>query len=234
MKSDTLVIIPAFNEEKNIREVVQAIKILYPSLDVVVINDGSTDETALRANEAGALVLSHPFNMGYGVSLQTGYKYAVQNDYKYLIQIDGDGQHDPRGIENMLNVIRDDSADVVLGSRFIGNNSYKTSIFRMTGIFLFRFILKLLSGKHIKDITTGFQAMNRKVLNLFITDVFPCDYPDADVILLLSRLGYRIKEVPVVMYSKTEGKSMHSNPIKVFYYIFKMILSMFLTKLRKY
>lgn len=234
MQSDTLVIIPAYNEEKNIGKVIKSIKELYPSFDIIVVNDGSTDKTVLKAYEAGALVLSHPFNMGYGVSLQTGYKYAVQKDYQYLIQLDGDGQHDPRAIESLITLVKEDSADIVIGSRFIGNNSYKTSIFRMIGIYLFRFILRLLSGKEIKDITSGFQAMNRKVLNLFITDIFPCDYPDADVILLLSNLGYKIQEVPVVMYSNMEGKSMHRNPIKVFYYIFKMILSMFLTKLRRY
>jgi len=234
MKSDTLVIVPAYNEEKNIEKVVHSIKKLYPFLDLIVINDGSTDMTAAKAQSAGALVLSHPFNMGYGVSLQTGYKYAVYNNYQYLVQIDGDGQHDPSSVGKLLEVIKKGSADIVLGSRFIEGNNYRTSIFRMVGIYLFRYVLKLLSGKEIKDVTTGFQAMNRRVLDLFITDVFPCDYPDADVILLLSRLGFNIQEIPVIMYSNADGKSMHNNPVKVLYYIFKMILSMFLTKLRKY
>ena len=232
--TDTLVIIPAFNEEKTIFHVVGSLKRLHPDIDVLVINDGSRDETAGLAEKAGATVLSHPVNMGYGVSLQTGYKYAVRNNYHYLIQMDADGQHDPNGISILLENIKNGMADIVLGSRFLGAHTYKTSVFRSIGIRLFRFFLRVLSGKKIQDVTTGFQAMNRRVLDLFITDIFPCDYPDADVILLLSKLKFAIKEVPVTMHPNQSGKSIHSNPFKVLYYIFKMSLSMFLTKLRRY
>ena len=234
MASDTLVIIPAYNEERNISDLIHSIKQLYPSIDIAVIDDGSSDATARLAQGAGAWVLSHRFNMGYGVSLQTGYKYAVAKDYQCLVQIDGDGQHDPADIGALLAVVKDNGTDLVLGSRFLQQNDYRTSIFRLIGIHVFRVILKLLSGQEIKDVTTGFQAMNRKVLDVFVSDVFPCDYPDADVILLLSGLGYRIKEVPVLMHPNEEGKSMHRNPLNALYYIFKMILSMFLTKMRKY
>lgn len=234
MQSDTLIIIPAYNEEKKIRQVIHSVKQLYPEFDIAVINDGSSDATAQLAEKAGAVVLSHLFNMGYGVSLQTGYKYAVLRDYRYVVQMDGDGQHDPDGIKTLLDILKNNAADIVLGSRFLGHNDYSTSIYRLTGIRLFRLVLKLLSGRDIKDVTTGFQAMNRKVLNVFVTDLFPCDYPDADVILMLSRLGFTIKEAPVTMYPNNEGKSMHGNPLNAVYYIFKMVLSMFLTKMRKY
>jgi glycosyltransferase involved in cell wall biosynthesis len=232
--TDALVIIPAFNEEKSILHVVGSIKQLHPDIDVLVINDGSRDETACLAGKAGAAVISHPVNMGYGVSLQTGYKYAVRNNYHYLIQMDGDGQHDPEGIAVLLETIKHQEADIVLGSRFLGSTSYKTSIFRGIGIRLFSFLLRVLSGQRIHDVTTGFQSMNRRVLDLFISDIFPCDYPDADVILLLSILKFRIKEVPVTMHPNPSGKSIHSSPLSVLYYIFKMSLSMFLTKLRSY
>lgn len=234
MYSDTLVIIPAYNEERTISSVVNSVKVLYQDIDVVVIDDGSHDKTAQLAKKAGADVLSHPFNMGYGVSLQTGYKYAVRKNYHYVVQMDGDGQHDPGGIETLLQVIKSETSDIALGSRFLGPNTYRPSIFRFIGIRLFRFVLKILSGQDIKDVTTGFQALNRKVLNVFISDIFPCDYPDADVIMLLSKLGFKIEEVPVIMYPKQNAKSMHRNPIEVLYYVFKMFLSMFLTKLRKY
>ncbi len=234
MYSDTLVIIPAYNEERTISSVVSSVKVLYQDIDVVVIDDGSHDKTAQLAKKAGAAVLSHPFNMGYGVSLQTGYKYAVRKNYHYVVQMDGDGQHDPGGIETLLQVIKSETSDIALGSRFLGPNTYRPSIFRLIGIRLFRFVLKILSGQDIKDVTTGFQALNRKVLNVFISDIFPCDYPDADVIMLLSKLGFKIEEVPVIMYPKQNAKSMHRNPIEVLYYVFKMFLSMFLTKLRKY
>ncbi len=234
VRKDALVIIPALNEEKSIVQVVSSIKQLHPDVDILVINDGSQDATAGLAKKAGATVLSHPFNMGYGVSLQTGYKYAVRNNYHYLIQMDGDGQHDPAGIKILLETIQGRKADIVLGSRFLGSGTYKPSVYRSLGMRLFRVFLRVLSGQRIEDVTTGFQAMNRQVLDLFVTDIFPCDYPDADVILLLSKLNFRIREVPVTMHPDLSGKSIHSNPLQVLYYIFKMSLSMFLTKLRRY
>jgi glycosyltransferase involved in cell wall biosynthesis len=172
--------------------------------------------------------------MGYGVALQTGYKYAVQKGYRYLVQMDGDGQHDPAGIEALLLLVRNDKTDLALGSRFLGAGSYRPSTIRLLGMKFFRFLLFLLSGRRISDTTTGFQAMNRKVLKLFVSDLFPCDYPDADVILLLSLFDLRIGEAPVTMYVNQYGKSMHRNPVRVLYYIFKMVMSLLLTKIRKY
>lgn len=234
MHSNTLIIIPAYNE-KSISRVVSSVKELYSDIDVVVINDGSTDDTAMLAAKAGAKVLTHPYNMGYGAAIQTGYKYAVRNNYKYLVQIDGDGQHDPKGIKNLLAKIKNGSCDIVLGSRFLGlNSNYRTSIYRFIGIRFFRFILRLFTGLKISDPTTGFQALNHKVLKIFTQDIFPYDYPDADVLVLLSKLNINIKEIPVTMYPNSDGKSMHSNPLKVLYYIFKMVLCMFIAKLRRY
>lgn len=232
MHSDTLITIPAYNEEKAILKVVASTKKLYPDIDIVVINDGSIDDTAGMAEKAGAIVLSHPFNMGYGVTLQTGYKYAVRNNYTYLVQMDGDGQHDPESVKIMLPLIKGGSFDVVLGCRFSGTSVYKMPIFRFIGMKVFRFFLYVLSGQKINDITSGFQAMNKRVLSLFVSDVFPFDYPDADVILLLSKNGFKIGEVPVAMYPNLYGKSMHSNPLNVVYYAFKMFLSMLITKIR--
>lgn len=234
MTSDTLLIIPAYNEEKFIARVVASVKELYPTIDIAVVNDGSRDHTGRLAREAGVTVLSHPFNMGYGVSLQTGYKYAVRNHYRYVAQMDGDGQHDPEGIGRLLDIVKGGASDIALGSRFHEQSTYRPSSVRLMGIRLFRFMLRVLSGRDIKDVTTGFQAMNRRVLDVFVSDAFPCDYPDADVILLLSKLGFTVQEVPVTMYPNLSGKSMHRNPLKVLYYIFKMFLSMLLTQIRKY
>ena len=232
--SDILVIIPAYNEEKAIRSVVSSIKGLYPDVDIAVVNDGSYDKTAQEAEKAGAVVISHPFNMGYGVALQTGYKYAVSKGYNYVVQLDGDGQHETADIGTVLSAITAGSSDIVLGSRFLNENSYRPSFLRLTGIRLFRFLIRLLSGQIITDPTTGFQAMNKKVLSIFVQDVFPVDYPDADVIVMLSDMGFRISEASVVMHSNREGKSMHSNPLKALYYVFKMVMALFLTKMRKY
>lgn len=232
--SDTVVIIPAYNEEKAIFRVVSSIKEEYPDFDVVVIDDGSNDDTAKMATQAGATILSLPLNMGYGIAVQTGYKYAVRYDYKYLVQIDGDGQHDTRDIRGLLEILEDKSCDIVLGSRFLGPIDYRSSLFRDVGISFFRWLLYIFSGKKITDPTTGFLAMKRRVLRIVTQDFFPCDYPDADVIILLLKLGMRIKEVPVRMYFYPKDKSMHSNPFRVLYYLFKMILSMSITALRKY
>lgn len=234
MTPETIVIIPAYNEERAISGVVASIRSLHPGMDVVVINDGSSDATAEAARSAGARVLSHPVNMGYGVSLQTGYKYAARNGYHYLVQLDGDGQHDPSGIRDLLAAVTSGEADVALGSRFIGAGEYSLTAPRIIGIRMFRCMLRLLSGKRIMDVTTGFQAMNGRVLDLFTSDAFPCDYPDADVILLLVRLKYTVKEVPVRMHARNSGISMHGKPLAALYYVFKVILSMILTMLRKY
>ena len=234
MQPDTLIIIPAFNEGRNIAGVIGSIRDLYPHMDIAVINDGSVDDTAREAKEAGAVVLSHPFNMGYGISLQTGYKYAMRLGYRFLVQIDGDGQHDPEGIGLLHSTLRESPCDIVLGSRFLLEGNYRPSIFRRIGIRTFSLILRILSGRNISDVTTGFQAMNRKVLGIFVSDVFPCDYPDADVIMMLSMMGMKIREAPVRMYPNPDGKSMHRNPLRVLYYVFKMVLSMLLTRIRKY
>ena len=232
--TNTIVIIPTYNEEKTIFNVVSSVKKEHPFFDVVVIDDGSTDDTANYATQAGALVLSHPFNMGYGATIQTGYKYAHRQDYKHLVQLDGDGQHDTMEIKVLLDALNGDSCDIVLGSRYIVFGDYRASPYRYAGTILFRSLVRLFTKIKITDPTTGFQAMNRKVLRIFVQDLFPCDYPDADVIVLLSTLNIRIKEVPVRMYYNHKGKSMHSNPLNAFYYVFKMILSMALTLLRKY
>ncbi|MDY6972041.1 MAG: glycosyltransferase family 2 protein [Thermodesulfobacteriota bacterium] len=231
---ETIVIIPAYNEEKLIFKVVTSVKKEHPDIDIVVINDGSEDDTAKLAAQAGAVVLSHPFNMGYGSAIQTGYKYALRHDYRYLVQIDGDGQHDTRDIGTLLEYLVNGPYEVILGSRFLADNRYRSSVFRYAGTIFFRCLLRIFLRERVTDPTSGFQAMNQRVLRIFAADSFPCDYPDADVIILLSRSGIKMKEVPVRMNVNSEGKSMHGNPLKVIYYLFKMVLSMTLTTLRKY
>ena len=232
--NEIIIIIPAYNEENNIVKLVSSIKVLYPEYQVLVINDGSSDNTSERASEAGATVIDHPFNMGYGVAIQTGYKYAYQYGYNYLVQMDGDGQHAIEEISKLLASVTDDSFEIVFGSRYLEENGYKKSIYRYSGTLFFRMLLSLMIGRKMTDPTTGFQAMNRNILKIFIKDVFPCDYPDADIMILLSEIGIKFKEIPVKMFNSPNSKSMHSNPFKVCYYIFKMTLSMCITKIRRY
>lgn len=227
-----LILIPAYNEAARIGGVVGQVREAHPEYDVLVVNDGSQDSTADAARTAGAEVASHPFNMGYGVTIQTGYKYAFRNGYDVLVQMDGDGQHAPAFIPQLMAPVLAGETDFALGSRFLGLESYEPSLARRVGMVFFRGLVSLLIRQPITDSTSGFQAFNRRVIRFFTTEVFPCDYPDADMLLTLHRAGFRIREVPVRMHANVEGKSMHSG-WKPLYYLFKMLLSLFVTLLRK-
>jgi glycosyltransferase involved in cell wall biosynthesis len=230
-----LTIIPAFNEGKTIAQVISGIKENTLHCDILVINDGSIDSTAERAKTAGAKVIHLPFNMGYGIALQTGYKYALEKGYHYMIQMDGDGQHDPHYIKDLLEVVTSGKADIAIGSRFSKNNknyTYRAGWIKKVGIMLFASITSIIIRRKVSDPTSGYQAINRNVARFYASESYPCDYPDADVIIMLHRAGFHIKEFPVVMHRNRNKKSMHSG-IKPLYYIFKMSLSIFLTLLRK-
>jgi glycosyltransferase involved in cell wall biosynthesis len=229
METKTLVIIPAYNEGVRIAAVIDKVRRAVPDFDILVIDDGSRDDTAAAAR--GAIVVSHPFNMGYGVAIQTGYKYAHAKGYDFLVQIDGDGQHDPAFIERLLQPVVSGETDFAIGSRFLEAESYDPSLVRRIGMAFFRKVVCLITGTRITDSTSGFQAFNSKVIRFFTTEVFPCDYPDADMLITLHRAGFTIRELPVRMYANAEGKSMHSG-FKPFYYIFKMLLSILVTLLR--
>lgn len=229
--SDTLVIIPAFNEEQGIASVILKVREHAPDFDILVVNDGSSDATAKCAVGAGALVLSHTFNMGYGVAIQTGYKFAYEKGYSYIIQIDGDGQHDPTFIGGLLDPVKKGDVDFALGSRFLWFDSYRPSFTRRLGILFFRKLVTVIIGREITDPTSGYQAFNRDVIKFFTTDVFPCDYPDADMLITLNLAGFRVREVPVRMFANPTGKTMHSGA-KPLYYMVKMCLSILVTLLR--
>lgn len=224
----TLIIIPAFNEEKNIAGVIAGIR-KNCAADILVINDASTDQTERVANQSGAATITLPCNMGYGVAIQSGYKYALMNGYDRLMQIDGDGQHDPAYIKPMLDELDKKSADLVIGSRFLGIKAYEMPVFRRIGIKLFSVITFALIGQRINDITSGMQAMNAAVIRLFCSDLFPHKYPDADVILWVVRKNLKIMEVPVRMHDNSE-KSMHAGVVHPVKYVLRMICSMIIMR----
>jgi len=226
-----IVIIPAYNEGKRIAAVVAGVRAAVSDAHVVVINDCSRDETAIAAAQAGAVVVSHPFNMGYGAAIQTGYKYARDKGFDYLVQLDADGQHDPACIPFLLAPVVAGESDIAIGSRFLGN-SYRPPLARRLGMALFRRIVFLVTGSAITDTTSGYQAFNREVIRFFATDIFPVDYPDADMLIMLHRAGFRISEVAVRMFENSEGTSMHSG-LKPLYYMFKMLLSICVTLMRE-
>jgi glycosyltransferase involved in cell wall biosynthesis len=230
-----LVIIPAYNEEANVAKVVAALREKVPGADVVVVNDGSDDRTARVAGAAGACVVSHPYNMGYGAALQTGYKYACENDYTLLAQIDADGQHDPIFINEMLALIREGQADIVIGSRFLINNGYHAPFVKRMGMLIFGNLACLATRQKISDPTSGYQALNRRAFRYCAEDVYPSDFADADVLIMLHRAGFRVREVAVKMYPSVNKKSRYLNMysfLTPFYYIFKMSLAMLVSVLR--
>lgn len=229
---DLLVIIPAYNEQGRVGRVVRDVHEALPHADVLVVNDGSSDDTAADAFRAGARVLSLPVNSGYGVALQTGYKFGVREGYETIGQIDADGQHRAEYLTAMLEALEYHDADLIVGSRFLGEDGdYKPPFARALGIGLFAHLTSSITHEHISDPTSGFQLMRSRVARLFCSDVYPTDYPDADVLILLHRTGYRVREVPVQM-RPSPGKSMHSGHTGP-YYVYKMLLSIFVTLLRR-
>jgi glycosyltransferase involved in cell wall biosynthesis len=228
-----LIVVPAYNEDQNIAGVIARVREVVPAADILVVDDGSSDATAVAAEDAGAEVVSLPFNLGYGVALQTGFKYALERGYDYVVQMDADGQHEACSAVDLIAEARKGTADVILGSRFLGSSTFKPRFARRVGIVLFRAIVSRVVGKRISDPTSGFQALNRSALELYTTDAYPSDYPDADVLIMAYLSGVNIEEIPVVMYEGTAGqKSMHSG-LKPLYYVFKMFLSILVTLMRQ-
>ncbi len=232
-KSKILIIVPSYKEEANIVRVLQGLEKYAHGIDVLIIIDGSKDRTEeiVSFNDYDSLV--HPFNMGYGVAIQTGYKYAVKNDYDIVVQIDGDGQHDPKYIKPMLEALDTSDADAVIGSRFLKGGSYDVPVARKIGIKFFSKIASLITRQKISDSTSGFQVLNRKVFNFFSkVDNFPYDYPDADMIITLIYAGFKVREIPVIMYDRMNGKSMTTG-LRTIIYVIQMLISILITVLRK-
>jgi glycosyltransferase involved in cell wall biosynthesis len=232
LQTKRLIIIPAYNEDRQIAAVIEGIR-QYSKADILVIDDGSEDRTAERATTAGARLLRHPFNMGAGVAVQTGYKYAFINAYETLLQIDGDGQHHPSHIPDLFAMIEDRRCDIVIGSRFLKNSKQTTGLFKSMAIRLFRKIIKLMTGETITDPTSGYRCMNRAVFQYFTEDGFPIDYPDANTIIDLHRKGFKMAELPVTMQPNPDGRSMHRGIIKISHYFFNVFLAILITLLRK-
>ena len=228
MMGRTCIIIPALNEEENILRVIKGIR-QFSDADIIVIDDGSRDLTGQKAAAAGALVVSHPFNMGYGVTLQTGYKYALRKNYEFLVQIDGDGQHDPKYIPELLKPVENGECDLVVGSRFLGETGYEAGLLKSIGIAIFRHMIMLMNKEKVTDPTSGYQCLNKRVFKACTEDLFPRQYPDANVLIILHHLGFKIREVPVTMMPHPEGRSMHQGLFKLTFYFFSMFLSFFIT-----
>lgn len=225
-----LVIIPAYNEEKSITGVVGQIKLNIPEADILVVNDGSNDATPQKASEAGARVINLPFNLGIGGAMQTGYLYAKYNNYDIAVQVDGDGQHNPIYIHNLMELIIQGSADMVIGSRFIKKTSYTPSSARKAGMLFFSALIKLLTNQRVKDTTSGFRVVNKKIIEYFSLH-YPVDYPEVDVLVKLYKKGFRVMEMPVEMQERKTGKS-SITPLRSIYYMIKVTISLLIESLK--
>ena len=226
-------IVPAWNEAGAIGKVVDEIKGFDSAIDVVVIDDGSTDDTTKVAASHGATVLCLPFNIGIGGAVQTGFRYAVEHEYGLAVRLDGDGQHDASEIPKILGPIEAGEADLVIGSRFVDpGGTYRPPFARRIGIRIFARLVSLLCGQRVTDTTSGFVALDRAGIELFAAQ-FPHDYPEVEATLVALRSGLRVAQVQVAMRERTTGSSSITF-VRSLYYIAKVTLALLVASLRRY
>ncbi len=227
-----LAIIPAFNERGSVGSVVRGLQRALPELDVVVIDDGSTDDTC-RQVPPGTAVVSLPFNLGIGGAMQTGYRYAALNQYDVAVQVDADGQHRPSQVRRLIHALVNGQADMIVGSRFMEprKRRYRQSFIRKTGAWVLRASIRGLTGLTITDCTSGFRAANRKVIHAF-AHWYPEDYPEPEVILLLHRAGFKVRELPVRMRRRRSGQS-SIRVLSGLFYVTKVVTCLLLDMVRE-
>lgn len=236
-KKKIILVIPAYNEEESILDTYKMVenynKKSKSNLDVIVINDGSKDNTRKVLEENSIPHINLICNLGIGGAVQTGYKYALRNGYDIAIQFDGDGQHDVNYVNNIVKPIINKEANMVIGSRFVkkSNEGFKSSAARRIGIKIISFFIKIKTRKKIYDVTSGFRAIDRDVLKLF-TNYYPAEYPEPISTVNVLKNGYKVSEVSVVMKERERGKSSISSWKNV-YYMINVILSIILMKGRK-
>lgn len=229
MKS--IVIIPAYNEEKSIEKTVEDIKQNAPEFDYVIINDCSTDATLSVCYEKGLHVLNLPINLGIGGAVQTGYRYAYKNGYDYAVQFDGDGQHDAKYLHEMRDKMHADQLNMLIGSRFIEKEGFQSSSLRRFGIRYFSALIKVCTGKRITDPTSGMRMVDREVMAIY-EECYPKDYPEPESVVAILNQKKKVEEYPVIMRERMEGVSSIS-PVKSVYYMVKVTLAILVEVLRK-
>jgi glycosyltransferase involved in cell wall biosynthesis len=227
MSAKVLVIIPALNEAASIAGTVREVLACgYPVMPLVV-DDGSSDGTAKVALEAGARVVSLPFNLGIGGAVQAGYRYALAHGFDIAIQVDGDGQHDASYIPLLVQTLVDGRVDMVVGSRFLkGQSGFRSTLLRRVGIRFFTWLIGSSTGLAASDPTSGFRACGRRLIRIF-AGYYPQDFPEPESLVVAKRLGARILDVPVIMRGRTAGKS-SIGKLKSPYYMVKVTLAILL------
>jgi glycosyltransferase involved in cell wall biosynthesis len=227
-----LAIVPALNEEHTVPLVIGELRSFDPGLDIVVVDDGSTDRTADVAGALGVYVLRLPFNLGIGGAVQTGFRFAYERDYDVVVRVDGDGQHDPSQLGRILEPVLADRADIVVGSRFAAEEGgYRSSRSRRVGIRILAAVVSRVVGQRVTDTTSGFQALNRQGIALFAGD-YPHDYPEVEATVMVFRHRLRLVEVPVTMRERGGGSS-SITALRSIYYMVKVLLAIFVGLFRR-
>lgn len=234
--SPVLALIPAFNEEACIKTVVKDLLEWDYDQHVLVINDGSQDSTERITRELmettdRLFILSIPNNIGIGGAVQAGFKFACRKGYEHVVQVDGDGQHRADQMQKLLRPLEANQADVVIGSRFLENTGFNSSIFRAVGIKFFTHLISLLTGRIVTDPTSGFRAFGRRTIE-YLADNYADDYPEPESIIMLHRRNFRFLEVPVYMNSRVGGKSSIS-PLRSTYYMTKVTIAILIDLFRR-
>ena len=228
--NELLILIPAFNEEAAVGDVVRSVRASVPDVPILVVDDCSLDSTVIVAGAAGAKVLTLPHHLGLGGAVQAGYKLAFELGFQYVIRVDGDGQHDARDIPRIFEALRKSGCEMVIGSRFMEGDAVYTSVSRSLGIRFFRMILRPILGKDVRDPTSGFVGVNRNALQVF-SKSFPLEYPEIEALVVLQRKAFRFEEAPCRFHPRRTGKS-SITPMKSIYYIVHVLLGVFVNVLR--
>ena len=231
MREKVLVMIPAYNEEKTVGDIVKSTRALYPDFEVVVIDDGSIDRTAENAKEAGAEVVSLPFHCGGSIAIQTGYLISAQHNFDYTVKIDADGQHVPREVPKLLNPLFKDEADMTIGSRYLTEQNNDDSAVKTGGRFFSSTLVSLLRKMEVTDITSGMRAWNRRAVDSLLPRYMKRRVIEDSVFwvaetLLASRLGLRMKEVSVVVLPRLHGRSKSFSRFKMLVYPLRLITTL--------
>jgi glycosyltransferase involved in cell wall biosynthesis len=223
---DTLIIIPAYNEEKGIHQVLESLRIFEHRADILVVNDGSHDRTQEIVEQHAVFLVSHPINLGYGAALQTAFRFAASRRYEYIVQFDADGQHHRDDLERLIDEMRMNSADVVIGSRVLGDPEYTPGIRKRIAFFWFIAVIRLLTGKKVTDPTSGLRGLTRRAFSYYArSSSYPNDYPDADTIIHMFYQGFVIREFPIRSQARQVGVSMHDGTFKNAVYMLKVSIS---------